>query len=131
MGGDEPRVIDTSGARWCRMRPAPDEARVAKRGYSGFLGTGLADRLPRRGLRPADCRGPGRRVLCTGDRADRYPAGDHEIIVLRVLAPRSDDEPNLLAWHRHEIKILSYSPVDRPPRKRPTHPAAPRLTPRG
>jgi len=41
----EPCVIGTPGAEWYRMRPAEGEARVVKRGYSGFLGTDLDDRL--------------------------------------------------------------------------------------
>ncbi|MDW4907311.1 isochorismatase family cysteine hydrolase [Streptomyces sp. ADMS] len=45
MGSAEPCVPDTPGAEWYRVRPAEDEPRVVKRGYSGFLGTGLAARL--------------------------------------------------------------------------------------
>lgn len=41
MTADEPCIIGTSGAEWYRMEPADDELRVVKRGYSGFLGTGL------------------------------------------------------------------------------------------
>lgn len=45
MSGTGPCIIGTPGAEWYRMQPAPDELRVVKRGYSGFLGTDLDERL--------------------------------------------------------------------------------------
>jgi nicotinamidase-related amidase len=45
MPPSEPCVAGTLGAEWYRMAPAPGELRVVKRGYSGFLGTGLDARL--------------------------------------------------------------------------------------
>ncbi|MFC4030110.1 cysteine hydrolase family protein [Streptomyces polygonati] len=45
MGPAEPCVVGTPGAEVYRMRPAAGEARVVKRGYSGFLGTDLDARL--------------------------------------------------------------------------------------
>jgi len=45
MPETEPCRIGTPGAEWYRMEPAGDELRVVKRGYSGFLGTQLEERL--------------------------------------------------------------------------------------
>jgi ureidoacrylate peracid hydrolase len=50
IGADEPCVAGTTGAQWYGLHPAADEPRFAKRGYSGFLGTGLADRLAAYGV---------------------------------------------------------------------------------
>jgi flavin reductase (DIM6/NTAB) family NADH-FMN oxidoreductase RutF len=41
---------------------------------------------------------------CTVERS--YPAGDHDIILLRVLAMMTDDERNPVVWHRQTFKIL-------------------------
>ncbi|AWB88461.1 cysteine hydrolase family protein [Salinibacterium hongtaonis] len=46
----EPCVIGTEGAEWFRVAPAEGELRVRKRGYSGFLGTNLAEQLHARGI---------------------------------------------------------------------------------
>ncbi|MFG1922064.1 cysteine hydrolase family protein [Cryptosporangium sp. NPDC048952] len=46
-GPDEPCVLDTPGAEWYGLTPAADEIQVTKRGYSGFLGTGLEAALRR------------------------------------------------------------------------------------
>lgn len=51
LGADEPCVAGTPGARWYRLAPDAGETRVRKTGYSGFLGTGLAERLRADGIR--------------------------------------------------------------------------------
>lgn len=45
MAETEPCIVGTAGAEWYRMEPTADELRVVKRGYSGFLGTDLDERL--------------------------------------------------------------------------------------
>ncbi len=45
MSDSEPCRIGSIGAQWYRMEPALGELRVVKRGYSGFLGTGLDEKL--------------------------------------------------------------------------------------
>jgi flavin reductase (DIM6/NTAB) family NADH-FMN oxidoreductase RutF len=42
---------------------------------------------------------------CTVERT--YPAGDHDIILLRVLAMLTDDAHNPVVWHRQTFKMLS------------------------
>jgi nicotinamidase-related amidase len=49
-GPDEPCVLGTPGAQWWGMAPAAGEIRVVKRGYSGFLGTGLEGELRAAGI---------------------------------------------------------------------------------
>jgi len=50
MSPDEPCVVGTPGAEWYGVEPAAGELRVVKRGYSGFFGTDLADRLRESGV---------------------------------------------------------------------------------
>lgn len=50
MAPNEPCVIGSPGASWYKMAPQPGELRVVKRGYSGFLGTDLEERLHAAGL---------------------------------------------------------------------------------
>ncbi|MGP3919640.1 cysteine hydrolase family protein [Nonomuraea sp. 10N515B] len=49
-GPGEPCVIGTRGAEWYRVAPAEGEPRVAKRHYSGFIGTDLETRLRAEGI---------------------------------------------------------------------------------
>lgn len=51
LDDDEPCVVGTPGAEWYRLAPDAEEVRVRKIGYSGFLATGLAERLRADGIR--------------------------------------------------------------------------------
>ncbi|PWJ53620.1 Nicotinamidase-related amidase [Quadrisphaera granulorum] len=42
---EQPCVTGSQGAQWYRVTPTAGEVRVVKRGYSGFAGTDLAERL--------------------------------------------------------------------------------------
>jgi nicotinamidase-related amidase len=46
----EPCVVGTDGADWFGVAPAAGEQRVVKKGYSGFFGTDLAERLRADGI---------------------------------------------------------------------------------
>lgn len=50
MPDDEPCRVGSEGAQWYRTAPMPDEIRVVKRGYSGFLGTDLEAQLTAAGI---------------------------------------------------------------------------------
>jgi len=50
MSPEEPCIVGTPGAEWYGVEPAPGELRVVKRGYSGFFGTGLGERLREGGV---------------------------------------------------------------------------------
>ncbi|CAN5323226.1 cysteine hydrolase [soil metagenome] len=47
---DEPCVLGTPGAEWYGMAPQEGELVITKRGYSGFFGTDLEQRLHERGI---------------------------------------------------------------------------------
>ena len=49
-GGDFPCLVGTPGAEWYGVAPAPGEVVVQKTGYSGFVGTDLAERLQASGI---------------------------------------------------------------------------------
>ncbi|GHH74831.1 cysteine hydrolase family protein [Promicromonospora soli] len=50
VGPEEPCVLGSRGAEWYGVTPLTGEPRIVKRGYSGFVGTDLAERLAADGI---------------------------------------------------------------------------------
>jgi nicotinamidase-related amidase len=111
MGPDEPCIIGTEGAQWYRVAPARGELRVAKRGYSGFLGTDLAARLHRAGYGWLTVVGL-TTECCVAATAEDAVQLDWPVVIPRDAVAAYDLEVHQAALRQLELNVALLSDAD-------------------
>ncbi|MEP7763064.1 isochorismatase family cysteine hydrolase [Sanguibacter sp. 25GB23B1] len=98
---DEPCVQGTAGAEWYRVSPRPDETVVAKRRYSGFLGTTLEAHLRSAGVTWVVACGLTSECCVDGTVRDAFQLGFR--VVMTADATAAYDP----ATHAHALSVLA------------------------
>jgi nicotinamidase-related amidase len=91
VGPDEPCVLGSRGAEWYGMTPLKGEPRIVKRGYSGFVGTDLADRLAADGIEWVAVAGLTTECCVAATATDAFQRGWPVILVDDATAAYADD----------------------------------------
>jgi nicotinamidase-related amidase len=91
VGPDEPCVLGTPGAEWYGMTPLAGEPRIVKRGYSGFVGTGLGDRLTADGVGWVAVAGLTTECCVAATATDAFQRGWPVLLVDDATAAYADD----------------------------------------
>jgi nicotinamidase-related amidase len=91
VGPDEPCVLGSPGAEWYGVTPLAGEPRIVKRGYSGFVGTDLGDRLTADGVGWVAVAGLTTECCVAATATDAFQRGWPVLLVEDATAAYADD----------------------------------------